>query len=172
MSRPRWRARVANVTGERAAAVAVGAVVLLLIGLGVQQRVSEHDLHSHASQERAAAAAAKTKVLALTTLSASSTDRDIARLLKGVTPSFRAQFQDQAQAFRQALISQKVESTGVVNSVGVSSLKGKRATVIVAAVGTVTNARSPKPQQRAYRLKLEMRRVGSAWLVNAMEFVA
>jgi hypothetical protein len=42
----------------------------------------------------------------------------------------------------------------------------------VAATGTVSNARTAGPENRDYRVRVEMRKVGGRWLVAGLEFVA
>ena len=47
-----------------------------------------------------------------------------------------------------------------------------QATVILAADGTVANAKSTTPQKREYKVKVELRQVDGRWLVSGLEFVA
>jgi hypothetical protein len=148
----------------------VALVALLAFGFHQAQDVRENARDR--SSGEAALKAARSEVLALTTLSATSSDADIARILRGATRSFRDQFEDQAKAFRSALVTSKVTSTGEIASAGLTRLKSDSAQVVVAATGTVSNKDTPQAKPRNYRLRVDLEKVGGRWLVSGMEFVA
>jgi hypothetical protein len=151
--------------------VLIVALVAMLV-FGFQQARGVRENAQDRSSGEAALKAARSEVLALTTLSSTSTDADIARILRGATSGFRDQFEDQAKAFRSALVTSKVTSTGEIASAGLTRLKGDSAEVVVAAVGTVSNKDTPQAKPRNYRLRVDLERVGGRWLVSGMEFVA
>ena len=66
----------------------------------------------------------------------------------------------------------KVTATGKVLSTGVVKLEDGRATVIVAAAGTVENAKTTEAEPRNYRLRVDLQQDGDRWLVSGLEFVA
>ncbi|MEO6470922.1 MAG: hypothetical protein ABIR57_03665, partial [Aeromicrobium sp.] len=151
-------------------AAALFLVLLALVVFGVDKALDVRRLGHTASDRDDAVAAARKEVLALTTISATSTNRDIKRILAGASKSFKAQFQEQATAFRKALSDGQVKSTGTIASAGLASFTGARAQVLVAASGTVQNKTSKTAQPRNYRLKVSLVKTGGDWLVSGMDF--
>ena len=143
-----------------------------LVALAVVQVVAIDRQGERTDARRDAVAVAQRSVTALTTVSAKSLDDDISRMMKDATPGFRSQFEKQAKAFREGVQQGKVSSKGSVTAAGVSSITERKAVVMVAADGTVSNAVSSGPQQRSYRLRVTLKRSGDHWLVSGMEFVA
>jgi Mce-associated membrane protein len=151
--------------------IALGAVLIALVAGAVlsgldwrRTRAAERDGHD-------AVAAARAEVLALTTVSAATTEDDIDRLLAGATSGFRDELERQTDAFREALVSADVTSTGEVVSAGLTALEDGTATVLVAASGTVANAKAKQPEPRNYRMRVDLTKVRDRWLVSGLEFV-
>jgi len=176
-SRPsgtRGEARTVSVQSLRNGAFIVVALVVMaafaVYGVGRYHALNRADQQSRNSRQ--AILAARMEVLALTTVSASSSQADIQRLLAGATPGFRAEFQQQAKDFKTALEQADVTSTGNIASAGIESLKGNSATVLVAATGTVKNKNTAKAEPRNYRLRVSLQKTDGRWLVSGMDFVA
>jgi Mce-associated membrane protein len=159
---------VTRLTRPAAVAVLVLALVALAAWQGIEWRAQRHD----ASEGAAALRVAKAEALALTTISSRTSDADVARLLAGATTSFRNEFEQQADSFRATLAADDVVSTGKVVSAGLVSVNDARAEVLVAASAEVRNKKSAEPAPRSYRLRVELEKAGSRWLVSGMEFVA
>ena len=92
-------------------------------------------------------------------------------LLDGATASFRSDLKQQASALQKALKANKVDAEGEVVSAGVARSTDEQVTVYIAATGTVSNSGTKAPQQRGYRVKVEMRNVEGRWLVSGLEFI-
>lgn len=122
-------------------------------------------------QRSAAASAASTEVTRLISVSAGDSEKAFEELLDGATASFRSDLKRQASALQMALKKNKVDADGEVVSAGVARSTEEQATVYVAATGTVSNAGTKAPQQRDYRVKVEMRNVEGRWLVSGLEFI-
>lgn len=151
-----------------------GLLVLLATVLATTAVLSALEVRadSAAHDGRAAAVhAAERQVVALLSVSARSSDADLARLTEGATSSFRDEIRAHADAFRAAIRKGAVEATGAVSSAGVVSWADDRARVLVAARGTVRNTSTKRAQPRAYRLQVDLRRVSGRWLVSGLEFV-
>lgn len=155
----------------RSQLVALGVVVLALLAGAVASGLDWRRTHAAEDDGDAAVAAARAEVLALTSVSAKTTEDDIDRLLAGATSDFRDELERQTDAFRQALVSADVTSTGEVVSAGLSSLEDAKATVLVAASGTVANAKAKQPEPRNYRMRVDLQKVQDRWLVSGLEFV-
>lgn len=159
-------------SGRRVRSAVAVVVVGALAGVGYEQSQTVRRNNALNHDRSAVVAAARAEVLALTTMSARTSDADVARLLDGATAEFKSQFQQQATAFMEALRDGQVTSTGAIASAGLQSLKAGQAVVLVAATGTVKNKASAKGEARNYRLQLNMTKSGGRWLVSGMEFVA
>lgn len=167
------RARLAALRGQ--VSWQIGLVALVIVGLLVvagDRALSWHHQRQQVSDEKDAAAAAANEVERLITISASTSKDDIEKLLDGATADFRTELEDQADRLRKALTQNKVTATGEVVSAGVVELEDGRATVIIAAEGTVKNQQSKDAEPRSYRLRVDLQRYGDRWLVSGLEFVA
>lgn len=151
--------------------VATGLAAACLLAFGAWSAVQWRQAVSDREEGRAAVEAASAEVTALTSVSARTRDADVEKLLDGATAEFRDEFEEQTDAFREALASSKVRSTGEVVSAGLVRLDGDRASVLVAASGTVTNSQARRPEPRNYRLAVDLQKEDGRWLVSGLEFV-
>lgn len=151
---------------------AVVLVVAVLLAFSAQRAIAWQDERARVSDEKAATAAATTEVEGLIDISSSTSKDDMARLLDGATADFRTELEAQADRLRKTLDDNAVKATGEVVSTGVVKLDDDRATVIVAAVGTVANKRTQDAEPRNYRLRVDLQKTDDAWLVSGLEFVA
>ncbi|KRB76252.1 hypothetical protein ASE01_14700 [Nocardioides sp. Root190] len=153
-------------------AAAVGLVIVALLAVAAERGLAWRDQRDRGADEKAVVAAAQAEVEGLIDISGSTSEDDMARLLDGATADFRKELESQADRLRKALADNAVEATGEAVSSGVVRLDGDRATVIVAAVGTVTNKQTEAPEPRNYRLKVDLLKTDDAWLVSGLEFVS
>ncbi|GAA3686058.1 hypothetical protein GCM10022237_50680 [Nocardioides ginsengisoli] len=158
-------------TGRLVAGV-VGLVAVALLVFAGQRALAWRGDRSELSDGRAAAAAATAEVEGLIDISGSTSDADMVRLLDGATAAFRTDLEAQAARLQKALADNKVKATGKAVSTGVVKLADDRATVIVAAAGTVKNKQTKAAEPRNYRLRVDLQRVKGDWLVSGLEFVA
>ncbi|HET7735361.1 MAG TPA: hypothetical protein VFK52_05275 [Nocardioidaceae bacterium] len=154
----------------RVAVVAVS--VLGLLGFAGERALAWRDARSQLADEKSAAAAASAEVEGLIDISGSSSEKDMARLLDGATADFRSELEGQADRLQKALADNKVQAAGEVVSTGVVKYADDKATVIVAATGTVQNSSTKEAEPRSYRLKVDLLRSDGRWLVSGLEFVA
>ncbi|WP_183097320.1 hypothetical protein [Nocardioides pelophilus] len=152
--------------------IAVGLVVLGLLAFSVERGMSWREVRSNEADERAASAAAVTQVEQLVGISGSTADEDIERLLDGATGDFHAELESQIKRLQQVLADSKVKATGEAVSTGVVTLTDDKASVIVAASGTVQNKDTDKAEPRNYRLKVDLVKMDGRWLISGLEFVA
>ena len=151
---------------------AVALVVLALLVFSGERALAWQDQRDRAADEKAAAAAATAEVEGLIDISGSTSEDDMDRLLDGATADFRSELEAQAERLKKALTDNKVEATGDAVSTGVVKLADDKATVIVAAVGSVKNKSTKKAEPRNYRLRVDLLKSDDTWLVSGLEFVA
>lgn len=154
----------------RTAVVVLVAVVLLLVT--GQRALAWHDERAQVTDGKDAVAAASAEVEGLIDISSATSDADMEELLAGATAGFRTELEGQADRLQQALTENAVKASGDVVSAGLVKLAGDRATVIVAAAGSVQNKQTKAAEPRNYRLTVDLQRVKGDWLVSGLEFVA
>ncbi len=157
------------ITAGRAA---TSLLVLALLALAGWRGLAWQETRDRLADEKAAAAAASAEVEGLIDISGATSDADLAQLLDGATADFRSELEAQADRLQKALATNEVEASGEAVSTGVVELDGDRATVIVAATGTVRNKSTKAAEPRNYRLEVELVRSDGDWLVSGLEFVA
>ena len=150
----------------------VAVVVVALVALAGERGLEWQDQRQRVADEKAAAAAATSEVEGLIDISGSTSKDDVEKLLDGATAEFRSELEDQADRLRKALTKNKVTATGDIVSAGVVKLEDGRATVIVAATGTVENTQTAEAEPRNYRLRVDLQQDDDRWLVSGLEFVA
>lgn len=143
-----------------------------LAWIGFDSYRSKDDAHRQAETYDEVTQVASDKVLNLTNLRAGNAAQSREALMDGVTDDFRAEFSEQVEDFTSEVTREKVTSTGRVVSIAVDTLDDESASVLVAASGTVANRRARKPQERHYRLRVDLLEVDGRWLVNGLEFVS
>lgn len=153
----------------RAGVLALVAGLLLLTG---ERSLAWQGQRQHLADGREAEAAAKAEVEGLITISSATSEDEMETLLDGATAGFRTELEAQADNLRGALRKDKVSTRGEVVSAGVLALHERRATVVVAATGTVGNSRSKAGEARNYRLRVDLQKHGERWLVSGLEFVS
>ncbi|MCX6399733.1 MAG: hypothetical protein NTX33_07380 [Propionibacteriales bacterium] len=151
---------------------AVLLVVTALLAFSGERALAWQGERARVSDEKAVSAAATAEVEGLIDISGSTSKTDMAELLDGATAGFRSELEAQADRLQKALADNAVKATGEAVSTGVVKLADERATVIVAAVGTVANKSTKDAEPRNYRLQVDLQKVDGAWLVSGLEFVA
>ncbi|WP_377325619.1 hypothetical protein ACFJIY_11115 [Pimelobacter simplex] len=154
---------------------ALGGAALLAVALLVlagQRALAWQDERGRVDDLAAAASAATAEVEGLIDISGSTSDADMEKLLAGATAGFRKELEEQAERLTKALADNEVKASGEAVSTGVVKLDGDRATVIVAAAGTVENKQTKAAEPRNYRLSVDLQKHDGTWLVAGLEFVA
>ena len=166
------RRRLARLRGVSWQAGLLALVVVTLLAVASERGLAWQDERQRATDQKAAATAATAEVEGLIQVSGATSEQDLDKLLDGATADFRAELDAQADRLRKALSKNKVTATGEVISTGVVKLDDGRATVIVAAAGTVENTKTADAEPRNYRLRVDLKQVDDRWLVSGLEFVA
>ena len=120
-----------------------------------------------------ALAAAKQTTVNFVSVSASSVDRDLQRIVDGATGDFQDEFTRGRAQVRAAVVENKVESRGTVLRAALVSGDRSTAVVLVAIDATVRNAKSPDGRASHYRIQVDVShdRTSGRWLVSRLQFV-
>ena len=124
-----------------------------------------------ASQRTAVLGAARQESLDLTTLSNKTGAADFQAVLDGSAGNLKQELADGKSDFLKELNSDAVTSVGQVLDVGLVSMNGTKATVLLNVSSTVTNKQSSKPETRLYHWQAALVYSGGRWLVTSLEFV-
>ncbi|MBY4208029.1 hypothetical protein HQO44_16305 [Rhodococcus fascians] len=114
---------------------------------------------------------ARQSVLDLTTISASTVDGDVARVLERSTGTFRDQFGERSDDFVSVVQQADVQATGSITEAGIENADDHAASVLVAATSSVTNSSGAQEEPRVWRLRVTLDNTGESILVSDVEFV-
>ncbi|GAA2135390.1 hypothetical protein [Actinomadura napierensis] len=129
--------------------------------------------HGKESADRRAKATQSARQMGvnLMTISSSSAQKDIDRIMSGATGDLKNKLGSQSKTLMDTLKQTQAKSTVSQVEAGVVSIDGDSAEVMVSLNGTVTNPKVKDGAQRAYRYLMELSRVGDRWLVANLEVV-
>lgn len=151
------------------------AVVVLLVALGVlgwtgaRWRAADRLDSAH----QAAVLAAQEETVSFVTISASSVDADLQRIVDGATGDFKAEFTSGTPQVREAVVENQVASTGQVLRAGLVSGDLDSAVVLVAVDASVKNVGAPDGRLSHYRVQVDLVLDPDShrWLVSKLQFV-
>ncbi|WP_283138713.1 hypothetical protein [Rhizohabitans arisaemae] len=91
-------------------------------------------------------------------------DRDIERILRSSTGGARQEYGD--KAFKETILKNKAIETGLLRASGLVSFDGDAAEVLVVADATIRwQGQKVKSEDRLYRWRMQVVKVGDRWLV-------
>jgi Mce-associated membrane protein len=147
------------------------AALALALGLLTWSGLRWWDARQVENAHEAALTAARQATVNFVTISASSVDSDLQRVVDGATGDFKSEFtQDMAQV-RQAVVENQVASTGEVLRAGVVSGDRHSAVVLVAVDASVKNTGAPDGRLLHYRIQVDLVLDHDRWLVSKLSFV-
>ena len=129
-------------------------------------------LAHRASDARSAALAAGRQIAVdFVTMRAASFDTDTRRVLDAATGTFRTEYAAALKQLKPVVTANRSVSTVERAEAAVVSADDDSARVIVGIVAPTSNTATPKPENKTYRLRLDLVRVGDAWKVSTLDFV-
>lgn len=152
--------------------VTLGVLAVALLAVAAWRGSTWWHLDRQQSDRASAISVASAEVAGLTSLSAASSETDIDALLARATAGFRSELGKQSETLRNGLATNHVTATSSVVSAGITSYGDDKATVIVAAAGTVENRSTAQAQPRSYRVQVSLQKTGGTWLVSGLELVS
>jgi Mce-associated membrane protein len=157
---------------RRGLPIALGLVLLALLGAVGWLAQDARRARSREDQRQAALQAARQQAVNLTTISYTTADRDLARIVNAATGSLRTQFEAQRTQFPAVLKRDKSVSVGTVLAAGIASHDGTTVEALVAVDASVSNTASAKsgPLVKHYRMDMKLLRISGRWLVSQVAF--
>lgn len=161
-----------SLRSPQAAASCFGIVVLVVLAvlvgwLGVQAR----EFHQAAAQRQEFLAAGRQGAVNLTSIDWQHVDEDVQRVLNNATGSFHDDFDSRSKPFIDVVKRAQSASVGTVTEVGLESATDHDAQVLVAVSVKTTLAGAPQQDPRAWRMRIDVQRVGEQVKVANVEFV-
>jgi Mce-associated membrane protein len=153
------------------AAVALGLAVLVLIGglagwLGYQAVQA----HREAAFRGMFVQMARQGALDLTTIDYTHADSDVQRILDAATGKFRDDFRSRSQLFVDVVKRAQSKSEGTINDAGLESFHDDSAQVLV-AVAVKTTYAGNQSDTKAWRMRIDVQRVGDSAKMSNVGFV-
>jgi len=161
-----------SLRSPQAAASCFGIVVLVVLAvlvgwLGVQAR----EFHQAAAQHQEFLAAGRQGAVNLTSIDWQHVDEDVQRILNNATGSFHDEFASRSKPFIDVVKRAQSTSVGTVTEAGLESATDHDAQVLVAVSVKTILAGAPQQDPRAWRMRIDVQRVGEQVKVANVEFV-
>ena len=153
--------------------VVLGLALVLAVVLAVVSGLRWQDQRTAERGRQEALAAAKQAAVNFVSISVSSVDSDMQRIIDGATGEFKEEYEGNKATFRTQIVENKASSTGTVLRAAILSSDSDSAVVLVALDATITNVNSPDGKLSHYRMQLDLALdAGSGrWLVSRLDFV-
>jgi Mce-associated membrane protein len=107
----------------------------------------------------------------LTTISHTRAEADVQRILDSAAGSFHDEFQERAPAFVDVVREAQSESEGTVTAAGLESESADHAQVLVAVSVRTSTPAAPDQESRAWRMRIDVQKVGDGAKVSNVRFV-
>ncbi|OBI40465.1 hypothetical protein [Mycobacterium sp. E796] len=109
--------------------------------------------------------------LNLTTIDYNQAEADVQRILDSATGAFYDDFQRRSPAFVNVVQQARSKSEGTITAAALESDQGDQAQVLVAVTVKSSNAAAADQPPRAWRMRIQVQRVGEGAKVSNVEFV-
>ena len=147
----------------------VSAIVLTLLTGWLGYRTVQ--AHQTQSQRAMFVQVARQGALNLTTIDYQRVDADVQRILDSATGTFHDDFQKRAQPFIDVIGQARSKTQGNVTEAGLESEQDNQAQVLVAVTVNTSNAGTPEQAPRAWRMRIDVQKVGGGAKISNVEFV-
>ena len=153
--------------------VVLGVLLVAAIVLGAVALSRWQDQRQLEGVRQEALAAAKQAAVNFVSISDSTVDADMQRIIDGATGDFKDQYVSNRATFKDQVVTNKASSTGTVLRAAILSNDSDSAVVLVALDATVKNTGTPDGRLSHYRMQLSMARDAGTgkWLVAQLDFV-
>lgn len=154
--------------GAMVVSLAIFVVAAALAGfLGFRTYQSEQAKH----RDELFVAAARQGAVNLTTIDWQEADADINRILDSATGTFYDDFSKRSQPFVEVVKQAQSKSVGTVTEAGLESESGDQAQVLVAVQVKTTNIGAQEQRPRAWRMRIDVQKLGDQAKVSNVQFV-
>jgi Mce-associated membrane protein len=153
-------------------AIYAGLIAMLALGaLGGWLGYQAYQTHRAQQQRDLMLQAGRQAALNLTSIDYAEADTDVQRIVDSATGTFRDDFQKRAHAFVDVITHAQSQSQGTITEAGLESDDNNQAQALVAVSVKTTVAGTPQPQPRAWRMRINLQRVGNDIKVSNVVFV-
>jgi Mce-associated membrane protein len=167
---PTQPSRKPTAVSRRATLFSVAMVVVLagLVGWLGFRTYQSHQAQGPRSQFLQVA---RQGALNLTTIDWQHADADVHRILDGATGEFYDDFARRSQPFIEVLKKAQAKTVGTITEAGLESQTADSARALVAVSVQTSNAGEPEQVPRAWRMRIDVQRVGDQVKVSNVGFV-
>lgn len=152
--------------------VAVGlAVVVVMAGLVGWLGTRAYQSRQADQQRQLFLHVGRQAALNLTTISYTDADADVQRILASATGTFYDDFAKRAQPFIDVVKQVQSKSVGTITEAGLESFQNDQAQVLVAVSVQTSNAGANQQDLRAWRMRIDVQKVGDQAKVSNVGFV-
>jgi Mce-associated membrane protein len=156
----------------RRLALVLGVVVLIAAGsLFAWLGYRAYQTRQHQHQRDLFLQVGRQAALNLTTISAAEAEADVARVLDTTTGKFHDDWAQRAPAFVDVVKKAQSKTEGSVTSAALESEASDRARVLVTVSVKTSSAGAPEERPRAWRMRVDVQKVGDGAKVANVEFV-
>ena len=153
-------------------ATTVGLVfIVALTGLVGWEAFRANQSHQADEQRNVFLQVGRQAALNLTTVSYTEVDADVQRILASATGTFYDNFATRKQPFIDVVKQVQSKSVGTVTEAGMESARSDQAEVLVAVSVQTSNAGADQQDPRAWRMRIDVQKVGNQAKVSNVEFV-
>jgi Mce-associated membrane protein len=145
--------------------------VLALAGVGGWLGYRAYQTQRAQQQRNLLLQVGRQAALNLTTINYTEADADVARIVDSATGTFRDDFQRRAPAFADVVKLAQSQSRGTVTEAGLVSDDADHGQVLIAVNVNTSLAGTPEPQPRAWRMRIDVQKVGNDLKVSNVEVV-
>jgi Mce-associated membrane protein len=147
------------------------AVVVVLAGLVGWLGFRAYQSHQAQAQRSQLLQVARQGALNLTTIDWQHADADVHRILDGATGEFYDDFAKRSQPFIEVLKKAQAKTVGTITEAGLESQTTDSAQALVAVSVQTSNAGEPEQVPRAWRMRINVQKVGDQVKVSNVGFV-
>jgi Mce-associated membrane protein len=147
------------------------AMVVVLAGLVGWLGFRAHQSQQTQAQRSQFLQVARQGALNLTTIDWQHAEADVHRILDGATGEFYDDFAKRSQPFIEVLKKAQAKTVGTITEAGLESQTADSAQALVAVSVQTSNAGEPEQVPRAWRMRIDVQKVGDQVKVSNVGFV-
>jgi len=158
------------VSNKRSGLIAAFLITAVLAGLVGWLGFRYHQSHEEQQDRALFLQVGRQAAVNLTTINDTRVDADVQRILDSSTGAFHDDFQNRSQPFIAVVRQSQSNTEGTITEAGLESMQHDAAQVLVAVSVKTSNA-GAEQQPRAWRMRINVQKIGSGAKVSNVEFV-